>query len=59
MQQVLNIGVLELDSGSTTIFTLTEDSFVSVYVETAEDIPVALEIIETGGVRKAIALSSD
>ena len=32
---------------------------MTVYVETTPDIPVALEITETGGVRKAIALSTD
>ena len=59
MQSIFTVGVLELDSGSTITFTVPEDSFISVYVETAEDIPVALEIAETGGVRKAIALSMD
>jgi len=55
----MKIGLLELDSGSNVSLTLTEDSFVTVYVETAEDIPVALHIKETGGVRGATALSSD
>ena len=32
---------------------------MTVYIEAAEDIPVALQISETGGVRKAIALSTD
>lgn len=59
MQTIMKIGLLELDSGSNVSLTLTEDSFVTVYVETAEDIPVALHIKETGGVRGATALSSD
>jgi len=32
---------------------------MTVYIEAAEDIPVVLEISETGGVRKAIGLSTD
>ena len=59
MQTIMKIGLLELDSGSNVSLTLTEDSFVTVYVETSEDIPVALHIKETGGVRGATALSSD
>ena len=59
MQHVFKIGVLELDSGSNTSLTLHEDALVTVYVETAEDIPVALHIKETGGVRAATALSED
>ena len=55
----MNIGVIELDSGSSISFSIQEDSFITVYIEAAEDIPVALEISETGGVRKAIALSTD
>ena len=46
MQSMLKIGIQELDSGSSTHFTLTEDSLVTVYVEAAEDIPVALQIQE-------------
>jgi hypothetical protein len=41
-QTILRVGVQELDSGSATSFTLTEDSFISVYVEAAEDIPIAV-----------------
>lgn len=59
MNDILKIGILELDSGSMTTFTLEEDSQVTVYVETSEDIPVALEITETGGIRKAVGLSAD
>lgn len=59
LQTVMNIGVIELDSGSLISFSIQEDSFITVYIEAAEDIPVALEISETGGVRKAIALSTD
>lgn len=43
-QTILRVGVMELDSGSSTPFTLQEDSFVTVYVEAAEDIPIALQI---------------
>ena len=58
-QAILKPGIVELDSGSATSFTLVEDSLVTVYVEAPEDIPVALQIQETGGVRKALALSTD
>ena len=58
-QSILKVGVQELDSGSATTFTLVEDSLVTVYVEAAEDIPLALQIQETGGVRKVLALSTD
>jgi len=51
--------VLALDSGSHTAFTLQEDSLVTVYIETSEYVPVALEISETGGMRKAVAVSMD
>ena len=51
--------MLELDSGSTISFTIAEDSLMTVYIEAAEDIPVVLEISETGGVRKAIGFSTD
>lgn len=50
---------MELDSGSATYFTLIEDSFMTVYVEAAEDIPIAVQVSETGGVRKAHALSTN
>ena len=58
-QSILRVGVQELDSGSSTSFTLVEDSLVTVYVEAAEDIPIAVQIQETGGVRKAVALSTN
>jgi len=59
MQTILDVGIMTLDSGSHTHFTLVEDSLVTVYVETPEDIPVALSISETGGMRKSVALSTD
>lgn len=59
MQTSLTIGVLELDSGSHTALTLDEESLVTVYIETSEYIPVALEISETGGMRTAVAVSMD
>ena len=59
MQTIFDVHVLQLDSGSNTHFTLTEDSLVTVYIETPFDIPVALTISETGGLRKSVALSTD
>jgi hypothetical protein len=48
-----------LDSGSRMNFKLDSPSFVTVYVETPEDVPVALSIESEGGIEKSIALSSD
>ena len=59
MQEILYIGMIALDSGSHTSLTITENSIVTVYIETDEATPVALYIEETGGMRKAIALSTD
>ena len=56
---IFDVGVLALDSGVNTVFHLTEDSLVTAYVETPADIPVALTISETGGLRKSVALSTD
>ena len=55
----MKVGVQELDSGSATNFVLTEDSFLTVYVEAAEDFPIAVQVQETGGIRKALALSTN
>lgn len=41
---ILQVGVLKLDSGTTTSFTISEDSQVNVYIETSFDIPVALQV---------------
>ena len=38
---------------------MQEPSLITVYVESPEDIPLALEIQETGGIRKAQALTTD
>ena len=59
MQEILYIGVLELDSGSHTSMTIEGPSLVTVYVETDPDTPVALTIEETGGMRKSVGLSAD
>lgn len=59
MQEILYIGVIELDSGSHTSLTITENSIATIYIETDPSTPVALYIEETGGLRKATALSTD
>lgn len=59
MQEILYIGVMELDSGSHTSFTIEERSLVTVYIETDADTPVAISIEETGGMRKSVGLSDD
>ena len=59
MQEIFYIGVVALDSGAHASFTITEPSIVTAYIETDPDTPVALYIEETGGMRKAIALSTD
>ena len=50
---------MALDSGTSNTLTLEEDSLVIIYAETPEDVPVAIQLKETGGVRKAMALSTD
>ena len=55
----MQISLLELDSGATLPFTIPEDSIVTAYIEASGDIPVGLDIAETGGIKKAVALSSD
>jgi hypothetical protein len=59
MQEILYIGVIELDSGSHTSMTIEDHSIVTVYIETDPETPVALSIEETGGMRKAVGLSTD
>ena len=59
MQEILYIGVIELDSGSHTSLTITEESLVTVYIETDEETPVSLTIEETGGMRSVVGLSAD
>jgi anti-sigma28 factor (negative regulator of flagellin synthesis) len=51
--------IRSLDSGSRMIFELKQKSFVTAYVETPEDVPVALSIESEGGIEKQVALSSD
>lgn len=59
MQTVMKFSLLELDSGATLPFTIPENSIVTAYIEASEDIPLALAISETGGIKKEVALSSD
>lgn len=59
LQTHLALSMLELDSGSNLPFTITEDSMVIVYVETPDDVEVALSIQSTGGKSKIVAISSD
>lgn len=59
LQTVMQWSLLELDSGSTLPFTIPEDSLVTVYIEASEDVPLGLSISESGGIKKAVALSSD
>ena len=42
INQILDVGIHLLDSGSSTAFTISEDSMITAYVETPIDIPVAL-----------------
>lgn len=51
--------IRSLDSGSRIIFKLDSAALVTAYVETPEDVPVALSIENEGGVEKSVALSSD
>jgi hypothetical protein len=40
-------------------FKLDQSSFVTAYIETPGDVPVALSIESEGGIDKSVALSSD
>jgi len=51
--------IRSLDSGSRIIFKLDSAALVTAYVETPEDVPVALSIENEGGIEKSVALSSD
>ena len=41
-----------LDSGSRMVLKLDQTSFVTAYIETPEDVPVALSIESEGGIEK-------
>ena len=55
----MKFSLLELDSGATLPFTIPENSVMTAYIEASDDIPLALAISETGGIKKSVALSSD
>ena len=56
---VLELSILQLDSGLNLPFSVAEDSLVVVYVEVPEDVVVALALQQNGSIEKEVAISSD
>lgn len=50
MSIVLELSILQLDSGLNMPFSVAEDSLVVVYVEVPEDVVVALAIQQNGSI---------